>query len=197
VRRSFKRIVAFGETAAVIAIVTVALVLLVMPLLGLRTYVITGGSMTGTIDKGALIVDRTVPVNSLRIGDIITFRPPGQAAAVTHRIIAVEFQRDGTPVYRTKGDVNPTPDPWLVTLDRPVQAKYVGHVPHVGYAIALLSLRWVRLFLLALPACVIALLLLSSLWKEAGEELHRREATGPSELQEAAGGPGSPGLRET
>jgi signal peptidase len=92
--------------------------------------------------------------------------------AVTHRIIAVEQGPDGKTAYRTKGDFNQAPDPWNpVTLNEPEQARYVFQVPLLGYLLAALTLRTVRVALIAVPAVLIALSVLWSLWREAGDEL--------------------------
>ena len=101
-------------TASCVAALTicVVVVLIVPGLLGLQRYVITGGSMTGTIPKGALIYSRITPVGQLKVGDIITFNPPGYSSAVTHRIVAVETGPDGGPAFRTKGDFNEAPETW-------------------------------------------------------------------------------------
>lgn len=55
-------------------------------------------------------------------------------------------------------------------------ARYAFHVPYVGYLLALLSIRSVRMVLIGLPAVVIAISLLWSLWRTAGEELRAQEA---------------------
>jgi signal peptidase I len=159
----------------VAALIVVVAVLIVPGLLGLQRYVITGGSMTGTISKGAVIYSRITPVEQLRAGDIITFNPPGYSSAVTHRIVAVETGPDGAAAFRTKGDFNEAPDPWNpVKLNEPQQARYVFQVPLLGYVLAALSARTVRIALIGLPAVLIALSLLWSLWRQAGEEVAQR-----------------------
>jgi signal peptidase I len=168
-RRVLGKVLTLGCAAA---LVFVLLAILLPGLLGLQRFVITGGSMTGTIPKGAIIYSKVVPVGSLRVGDIITFTPPGMGEAVTHRIIAVEQGPDGKTAYRTKGDFNQAPDPWNpVTLNEPEQARYVFQVPLLGYLLAALTLRTVRVALIAVPAVLIALSVLWSLWREAGDEL--------------------------
>jgi len=62
------------------AIVIVVLIVVVPALLGLQRYVITGGSMTGTISRGSVIYSRLTPTDQLKVGDIITFYPPGHSA---------------------------------------------------------------------------------------------------------------------
>ena len=48
------------------------------------------------------------------------------------------------------------------------------HVPLLGYVLAALSMRSVRIALIGVPALLIALSLLWSLWREAGEEVALR-----------------------
>ena len=155
-----------------IALIAVVAFVLIPGLLGLQRFVITGGSMTGTIPKGAVIYSKVVPAAQLKVGDIITFTPPGYPEAVTHRIIAMEPGPDGKTAIRTKGDFNQYPDPWNpVSLNEPQQARYVFQVPLLGYALAALTLRTVRIAVVGIPAVLIALSILWSLWREAGEEL--------------------------
>jgi signal peptidase I len=160
-----------------VAIFVAALVLLLLPLFGLRLYLITGASMAGAIDKGALILDRTVPVSSLEVGDVITFRPPGRSEQVTHRIVSMERLTDGTPAFRTKGDANPVSDPWQVTFDHPKQAVYVSQVPYVGYAIAAINLPVTRRVLFGGAVLVLGSWALFQLCGKAGKRQRRRRMT--------------------
>jgi signal peptidase len=158
------------------AIAIVILIVVVPALLGLQRYVITGGSMTGTISRGSVIYSRLTPTDQLKVGDIITFYPPGHSAPVTHRIVAIDKGQDGRSVFHTKGDFNQVADPWKVNLVQPKQARYVMHIPYIGYVLAALAIRQVRMILIGLPALVIAISLLWSLWAKAGEEVQRQEA---------------------
>jgi len=157
------------------ALVIVFAVIVVPAILGLQRYVITGGSMTGTIPRGAVIYSRLTPVPALHRGDIITFYPPGYSAPVTHRIIAITRGQDGKRVFRTKGDFNEAADPWRINLMQPRQARYVFQLPYVGYFLALLSIREVRVLLIGFPAILIAISLLWSLWSKAGEDVRLQE----------------------
>ena len=158
------------------ALAVVVLVILVPALLGLQRYVITGGSMTGTIAKGSVIYSRLTPVQQLHRGDIITFDPPGYSAPVTHRIVSITRGQDGRLVFRTKGDFNQVADPWRINLMQPRQARYVFQIPYLGYLLALLSIRQVRMLLIGLPALLIAMSLLWSLWSKAGDDVRMQEA---------------------
>ena len=152
------------------AALILAFAVLVPALLGYQRYVITSGSMTGTYDRGSLVFDRVVPTASLRAGDVITFRPPGQAGLVTHRIVAVRVAR-GQRVFTTKGDANRTADVWgPLTLHDTRQARVAFHAPYVGYGIAALSDRRVRMVVIGLPALLIAISTLAGLWRDSGAE---------------------------
>jgi signal peptidase len=157
-----------------IALCAVALVLalavLVPALLGFQRYVITSGSMTGTYDRGSLVFDRVVATSSLKAGDVITFRPPGQAGLVTHRIVSLRVV-GGQRVFTTKGDANRTADVWgPLTLHDARQARVAFHVPYIGYGIAALSDRRVRMVVIGLPALLIALSTLAGLWRDTSPE---------------------------
>jgi signal peptidase I len=148
------------------AALVLALVVLVPALLGFQRYVITSGSMTGTYDRGSLVFDRVVPTASLRAGDVITFRPPAHAGLVTHRIASVRTAR-GQRVFTTKGDANRAPDAWgPIQLANAKQARAAFHLPYLGYGIAALSERRVRMLVIGLPALLIALSTLAGLWRD-------------------------------
>ena len=149
--------------------------LLLPAALGYQRYVITGGSMTGSIPKGSVIYSRLVPVEDLRVGDVITFVPPELERPVTHRIIAVRRDANAELTFQTKGDFNEAADPWEVHLTDAVQARYSFHLPYLGYVLAALAIRQFRMLLIGVPAVLIALSLLVSLWREAGEALEDTE----------------------
>ena len=148
-------------------------VLMVLPaLFGVQRYVIVSGSMTGTYDRGSVVFDDVVPVGALKAGDVITYRPPagdGPDHLVTHRIAAITVDRNGNRTYRTKGDANQAADPWTFSLPGPSQARVRAHVPYVGYAIAALSERRLRMLVIGIPALLIALSSLAGLWRESSE----------------------------
>ncbi len=118
--------------AGLVLLLATGYVLLLM--LGLQPMAMSTGSMTKTIPVGSLIVDRTVPPSSLRVGDVISFRKPlGAAGIATHRIIEIQ-RSNGHVAYRTKGDSNPVADPWAIVYRQHMQAhRMIWHVPYLGY----------------------------------------------------------------
>jgi signal peptidase len=181
VRRTLTRL---ASAVGLAASLTLAAAVLLPAAVGYQRYVITSGSMMGTYDRGSIVYAREVPTASLRVGDVITYRPPpaaGPEGLVTHRIVWIGRDRRGGRAFGTKGDANAVRDQWRFTLTRPSQARAVFHVPYVGYAFAALGVREVRMLLIGLPAVLIALVTLVGLWQKAGVELRRREAAAMSE----------------
>ena len=155
--------------------------LLIAPgLLGWERYVIVSGSMTGTYDRGSLVFDEVVPVKSLKVGDVITYTPPrgsGPKGLVTHRIAKIgKDPKNGARVFRTKGDANKVADPWTFVLPGKRQARVVAGVPQVGFVLAVLAKRELRMLIVGVPAALIALFVLSGLWRDTGREAEAKVA---------------------
>ncbi len=163
--------------AALAVAVLIALLVLTPALWGWQRYAIVSGSMTGTYDRGSLVLDEVVPVSALKAGDVITYLPPAGAGPdhlVTHRIASIERDATGQRIFRTKGDANAVADPWTFKLGGATQARVRLGVPYVGYALSALGRRDVRLIAIALPALLIAGLSLLRLWRQLGVEAKRR-----------------------
>lgn len=167
--RWLKRLAGFALTLIILGCLTV---LILPPALGLQRFIITGSSMSGSIEKGSLAFTRAVPVKSLEVGDVITYTPPGKAATgpVTHRITWVGRDSDGRRAFRTKGDANEARDPWTFNLDQKTQAQVEYSVPYVGYAMAAMAVPSIRMIVLVMAALIFMGSTLRRLWREAGEE---------------------------
>jgi signal peptidase I len=165
----------------VVAGILFGLFLIAPSVMGWQRYVIVSGSMTGTYDRGSLVFDEVVPVKSLKVGDVITYRPPtgsGPEGLVTHRIRSIgRDPKTKAPVFRTKGDANKVADPWTFTLPGRTQARVVTGVPYAGFALAALAQRQVRMLLVGLPAALIALIVMTGLFRDAGREARERATT--------------------
>jgi signal peptidase I len=166
--------------AALLAAVVVAMLVLLPSLFGWQRYAIVSGSMTGSYDRGSLVLAEVVPVGDLKIGDVITYTPPAGDHLVTHRISWIGRDDAGRRIFRTKGDANPIADPWTFRLDRPTQARVRAGVPYAGYALSALGRRDVRMIVIALPALLIAGYSLARLWRQLGAEAQRRALEGAS-----------------
>lgn len=165
-RRPGARAVA-AVTNLLLVLLTLAGVAYLAPgVLGYERYVITGGSMSGTFEKGSLVLERSVPVGQLHVGDVITYLPPassGVTTLVTHRIVEIGASPTGQRVLRTKGDANADVDPWHFSLTAPTQPVVQVAVPRVGWALIALADRQLRMVIVGVPAALVALYSLAQL----------------------------------
>lgn len=114
----------------VAALLVLALVapLLIAAGLGWRALVVRSPSMGRAAPVGSLVVVRPVAATELRVGDVITYRPPGErGTSYTHRIVEVD-----PTGFRTRGDINGAADPWTVTPQMLVGMVTVT-VPGLGW----------------------------------------------------------------
>jgi signal peptidase len=116
----------------------------------LLVAVVPTNSMSPTINPGALVV--FVRQDNYAVDDIIAFNVAN--VSIMHRIVEI------TPAgsFKTKGDNNPTEDPWIVPHVN-VLGKLVFSIPEIGYPIFYLKekgLPVILAILLALLATKIA-----------------------------------------
>lgn len=147
--------------AVSVVILLVALALLVPGFFGFERYVITGGSMSGTFEAGAVVFEQAVPVDELQVGDVITYQPPADSGVenlVTHRIIDIENDPEQGLVFTTKGDANAAEDPWQFQIDGATQPKVVQAIDYLGWPLIWLADPTLRKLLIGVPAAIIFLI---------------------------------------
>lgn len=174
-----------------VAVILACAAYLLPSLLGYERYVITGGSMSGAIERGSVVFSEPRPVQDLEVGDVITYLPPadsGVTTLVTHRIVEIEPGEQGGSVMRTKGDANADVDPWTFSLLAQDQPVVTHTVPGVGYLLIALADREVRMLVIGVPAGVIALLALLELTRNLAA-LGQPSGQGRSTSGPGPGGP--------
>ena len=179
-----RRLGRLAVNAALLLTVLAAAAWMVPAFFGYERYVITGGSMSGTFEKGSVVFEKPVPVEDLKVGDVITYLPPpdaGTSHLVTHRIVRMTPGEHGT-VLRTKGDANDGVDPWRFSLVSDTQPVVEYAVPHVGHAMIALADRETRMLLVGAPAALVALIAL----KELLTALRRPQESAPVEAASKA-----------
>ena len=128
--RGERRRIALG----LLVLTPVVLLVLLPAVLGLQRFVITDTAMDGSLGQGSVVLAREVPPTDLQVGDVISFRPPGESGAdrVTRRIVAIDHG-----VATTEGDVSGRPDPWTLPLTAPAYSRTWVGVPWIGYPFAI------------------------------------------------------------
>ena len=154
-----------GYLTLALALTLLASLLMVMAtnLLGYSSFVIYSGSMGPTVKVGSLLLTRPVDVDNLRVGDVITYRSPGNHTTLTHRIVGMR-QQDGEWVFETKGDASLEPDPREVILRGQV-SKMSFDIPYLGYVVDFAkSTQGIILFLLV-PAAGLLAIQAQKMWR--------------------------------
>jgi signal peptidase len=150
-------------------------------LLPYQVLPVLSGSMEPEIPTGSLIVEQPVASTDVRVGDVITYTHPLRAGAlVTHRVVAIEDDRDGL-ILTTKGDANELVDSWRVRTATKGW-RYALAIPHLGSALLWLESGVARSGLFAAPVIALALVLLFDIWRPR----RRLDQTGPQTVPGSA-----------
>jgi len=96
---------------------------------GYYSSVILSGSMEPTIPVGSIVVTQKIDVDNVKAGDIIVFQR--SKSKTLHRVIDKIVENDSY-YFKTKGDANEDPDPWIVQPEQ-VQGSLLLTIPYYGY----------------------------------------------------------------
>ena len=130
---------------------------------GYRPQPVLTGSMEPHLHVGSVTIAKSVPASTVRVGDVITFqRPDARNETVTHRVVRIS-RRDGTRLYSTKGDANPSRDPWQLRLPDRV-GKNVADVPYAGFVAIWAARPQVRGVAIALFTLLLLFGALRAIW---------------------------------
>lgn len=137
------------STIAFAVLFALCLAFVSIRVLGLGTFIVTGGSMEPNVPKGSLVLVQPASPSEVAIGDIITFQQYDQTT--THRVVEIRQTAQG-PSFVTKGDANLVADPEAKTF--PGRVGIVrGSLPVAGYVAAAVQAYW-RLVLTLLAAVI-------------------------------------------
>jgi len=167
------RMVRWATAVLLVGAVIGFLFLAVAPqILGYQTLTMLTGSMSPLISPGDVVVSAPIPVEKVRVGDIITYHIPVQDHRVeTHRVVDVMRTADGAVTVQTKGDANNGVDPWVATLNGDVAYKEVASIPYLGNLIRLLREPVVMSILMYGAPGVLVTGLLISIWRRTPESV--------------------------
>ena len=125
---------------------------------------VVSGSMQPTLPLGSLVVVVPRDADAVRVGDVITFSPPGDVRTVTHRV--VDVQGTGTEVsLHTRGDANPVADPWTLHFPTGRTWVVVADAPWVGRPWLWLAQPMHRQLVLVPAALLVTLMWLTTIWR--------------------------------
>ena len=149
----------------------------VAPALGYRLVVIAGPSMSPTIPIGAVVLERTVPIQEIAVDDVVTVQMPN-GVAITHRVVRVGKAR-GETYLETRGDANDAVDPTVVPATA-VTGVVSLSLPVIGFILAYLAVpTGIASMLFTLAALMFAIWSLEELAPRRATDREREAGTTP------------------
>ena len=155
------------------ALAVLSLILLAFLAIGPRTglyrpVTVLSDSMRPTFSRGDLVIATPLPLEKLRVGQVIAFQiPVGDHRVESHRIVQL-LGGGSAPVVRTKGDANSGIDPWNAQLIGGEAWVVSGSLPKLGLLIVWMRDPMVRLLTLFLAPGLLALRVLLAIWLPGG-----------------------------
>lgn len=100
---------------------------------GVSPMIVLTDSMYPTIKSGDLVICKTAKAKDVKEGDIMSFFDPAGngSTVVTHRVVEVITNEDGSLSFRTRGDANNADDSELVP-EKNVIGIYWKKIPGAG-----------------------------------------------------------------
>jgi len=116
---------------------------------GIKPFIVSTGSMEGTINIGDLVITKEVDPATLEVGDIISYKE--ESSVITHRIIAMT-EKDGELAFTTKGDANNTEDDNPVTYSQ-VEGIYLFRIARLGNLAMFMQTPVGMIVFIGIPIC--------------------------------------------
>lgn len=184
IRKRKKRANTFGKILYIILIILIYNLVLVgisfiskhdfNGFFGYKAYNITTNSMEPNINIGDIIIVKNVKKeDSLKTGDIISFRKNGEI--ITHRIIDI-IETNGEKRYITKGDNNNIPDLEKLSFSQ-IEGIKVISIPYLGRIVEFLENQIIFLILILIILIIYLYRLNKTEKSELRREKRRKQAT--------------------
>jgi signal peptidase I len=164
-------ILRYSGLALAILVLSLAFITFMAPRFGWKIDVVLSGSMEPELKVGSVVITRPLEVESIKVGDIITFRSPVNERFTTHRVVSLE--NSPSFILHTKGDANEDMDPFIVG-SQSIVGKVCFNVAYLGYAIQFMKSRLGFLITLYLPGLIIVITEALNIWRELVKEKSTR-----------------------
>ena len=102
-----------------------------------RIVSLRGTSMEPTLRNGDVLWVKLVPVDQVKINDIVGFESPF-GESITHRLIKVESMSKGSFLLTTKGDSNFLPEETEASVGSSIEVLRI-RIPAIGYILDFLG----------------------------------------------------------
>ena len=126
---ALKKVWSIFSTALVVLMVLCAVFLMGSRVLGYKCYTVISGSMEPQYSVGDLLYVKSVDVNTIKVGDPITFVLNEDLVVATHRVVRVDAEKNH---FYTKGDANQIEDSEPVHYNNVIGVPQFA-IPKLGY----------------------------------------------------------------
>jgi signal peptidase len=188
VRRGIGYYIGLGLSWGVLGLVVglAAILIFVPAAAGATPLTVLTSSMEPHLPPGTFIVVRPTPIADIHIGSVMTYQiESGKPDVITHRVVEVRSESNGSVSFITKGDNNDEADPNPVIPEQ-VKGTLWYSVPYIGYLATALngqSRSWLvpvaGVGLLLYAAIMVVSGLVARARKRATRETGRRAADKP------------------
>lgn len=156
-----KKALAYLGFIMVVMVMMTAVFTYVTPHFGWRVDAVLTDSMEPRLKVGSLVVAVPVEPETIKVGDIITFRPTeGSRTMITHRVVGIE---QNSPLrFETMGDANARPDENIVPPQN-VAGKVYFNISSLGFLTEFLKTPLGFVFGMVIPGIVLITLYIASM----------------------------------
>lgn len=180
---TFRKIWNIISTILVVVMVLCAVFLMGSRLIGFKCYTVISGSMEPQYSVGDLLYVKKVDVNTIKVGDPITFVLNEDLVVATHRVIEIDAKEQH---FYTKGDANEIADNDPVHFNNVIGVPQFS-IPLLGYVSDFIQNPPGTYITIAIGVILIAAVFLPDmLGKKKSEEEEEQIAEAQAEIDSAA-----------
>lgn len=149
--------------------------------MGWKPFIVLSGSMETEIKTGDIVVVKEVPIEDVKLNDVIAFKEDG--IVITHRIVEIK-EDNGVKKYITKGDNNNVKDSGFV-LKEQIEGVYQFRIEGLGNLAMFIQTPIGMLVCLSIPLGILLLIQMSDNKKIQKEqrEKYRKEKDLEKEIE--------------
>ena len=149
--------------------------------MGWKPFIVLSGSMETEIKTGDIVVVKEVPIEDVKLNDVIAFKEDG--IVITHRIVEIK-EDNGVKKYITKGDNNNVKDSGFV-LKEQIEGVYQFRIEGLGNLAMFIQTPIGMLVCLSIPLGILLLIQMSDNKKIQKEqrEKYKKEKDLEKEIQ--------------
>ena len=142
--------------------------------MGWKPFIVLSGSMETEIKTGDIVVVKEVPIEDVKLNDVIAFKEDG--IVITHRIVEIK-EDNGVKKYITKGDNNNVKDSGFV-LKEQIEGVYQFRIEGLGNLAMFIQTPIGMLVCLSIPLGILLLIQMSDnkkIQKEQREKYKKKK----------------------